>query len=104
MTAFTREQIPAEIQTIEQLTVWCGSILQRLNKQRTILEAEGEIPSLAVQFFQLAAADFTERAIYRVSVPLDANWQSNRDGAFWESVQQLSTADLPLDLIAQPNA
>lgn len=97
MTAFVTTDIPATIDTLEKLAVWCGTVLNNLNPDLTAIEAPGvsELVATAHPYAVTASGVFEWRMITRQSIKLNPNWQ--RTGKVWVHAQPLSTTSLPAD-------
>lgn len=98
MTAFTKAQIPPEVDTIEKLVVWSAMMLNQLYRTQTAIEGDGQ-PQRVAQFGPyFVTNDNTTRALLRVSVQLDNNYGSSGN-KLWEEVQDLGIADIPADFL-----
>ncbi|NET91616.1 MAG: hypothetical protein F6K45_26710 [Kamptonema sp. SIO1D9] len=77
-----RSQIPAEIDTVERLLVWCSSILTNKYPNAKVQEVQGEAPQLVSTCapFQIRKADIEwnydnhYRASGRFSFPIDSDF------------------------------
>ncbi len=90
MTAFSKNQLPDTINTVEKLAVWCGAVLFKINRTSTAVEGTGS-PNRVVQFGTFTIdANNTERVIMRHSLLL-ADGYNNDKNPIWENVQELAT-------------
>lgn len=87
MTTFDKSQIPASVNSVEKLIVWCGCILQELYPTTKITENIEEAPQLVAQVgaFDLPVPiddqwtyQVRNRAVLRMSIPLGATWKRNK--------------------------
>lgn len=103
MTLFRRELIPDEIQTLEQLMIWGGEILQNAYPDVTVVtnldENANEIKARAVEAskFYWTAPDPAEwRYSARFEIKLSANHQIY--GRIWEHALPIGNATIPLQM------
>lgn len=99
MTRFLTSEIPESIQTIEQLIIWCGEILQNLNPNLTCVETldqnGNEIKVRRIEankFYYTAPQVPTWRYLTRIEVDISSNHQVF--GRLWDHAIILS--DLPI--------
>ena len=95
MTALVKDDIPNQINTVEQLFAWAGLALGFINPTKAIVESAVENPERIVQSFQLRADDGSERLIIRASLKLDPDWRTNEFTGFWLNVNSFEDVDLP---------
>lgn len=99
MTTFVRAEIPAEIDTLEELVLWGQMTLYELYKGTTYREAEGSTidSGLAplVDFSIISTADQTQRAIVRTSIELNPSWTSDRTLPVWGFAEPMGNAIIP---------
>ena len=94
MVAFSKDDLPTNINSVEALTVWGLSVLANVHPTSANTERQGDPPTLNVTLapFDIRAADtdwnysVSQRAIGRVSVPLVADYQTRK---IWESILPL---------------
>jgi hypothetical protein len=96
MTAFTPSDIPAEINTVEKLEVWCANVLAYLNPDLTSIEATGsQTRTCSAGPFYVSASDpAVWRHISRVSVVVEREWQG-AGNQIWNYARELNTAPIP---------
>jgi hypothetical protein len=87
MTTFDKNQIPANINSVEKLVVWAACVLQELYPTMKITENIEEAPQLVAQVgaFDLPVPiddqwtyQVRNRAVLRLSIPLSATWKRNK--------------------------
>jgi hypothetical protein len=96
MTAFTASAIPASVNTIEELFVWCASILTEINPTIQIQATSGTVePVVQMETFRFASQDVDpQRAVVVGYIPLQPNWRGQ--GKIWSNgVKELSTNPIP---------
>lgn len=77
MTTFDKTtDLPASITTVEKLAFWVLQALYEMHKNDEYGEVVGEQTPI-ITFQQGLAADESERAIFRVSLPLAPTWSSS---------------------------
>lgn len=103
MTRFLPEQIPVGIQTIEQLIVWGGEILQNGYPDQTVIinldEDGNEVKARDVEAskFYWTAPDPAEwRYSARFEIKLSPNHQVY--GRIWDHAQPLGNFDIPAQM------
>lgn len=94
MTAFNKDQIPTNINTLERLALWTGLALARINPTLAALEAENASPEKVAQVLFFRAADNNLRCIVRLSIVVDPTYDV-QTRKFWENAQELSNVTLP---------
>lgn len=98
MTAFTKAQIPNEVNTIEKLVVWGAMMLNQLYRTQTAIEGDG-VPQRVAQFGPyFVPNDNTTRALLRVSVQVNNDYASSGN-KLWEEVQDLGISAIPDDFL-----
>jgi hypothetical protein len=97
MVALNRNDIPATINTIEALSVWCSAVLTNLHFQMEIQEGTGIVEKVAVsQTFPINSnGQYQWRHVGRQSLALSPDFQMR--GKIWEHAQVLSNASVPND-------
>ena len=94
MTTFAPANIPAQVNTIEELAVWTLGILYQLHKNTRYQESDSAplIPRVTAQ--DGLAANGEEIIIFRVSIPLSPTWRESTNKFFLEALE-LSNAAIP---------
>lgn len=97
MTAFTRTDIPATIDTVEKLAVWVDTLLNHLNPNETAIEATGVAERIcqSAPYFITATNPPVWKNIARTSIVLSPNFQ--KTGKLWEHAQAISTTAIPVE-------
>lgn len=97
MTAFAPTDIPSEINTVEKLEVWVGTLLANLNPDQTSVEATGSLTRTASSApFYITSSDPAKwRNISRCSIPLSKDWQGGGN-QIWNYAEELSVAAIPV--------
>lgn len=99
MTAFAAADIPAGIDTLEELVAWGQMTLYNLNSGAMYKEAEGSSidSGLAplIDFSIISTADGTQRAICRTSIELNSTWTADASMPLWNFAEAMSTAPIP---------
>jgi hypothetical protein len=103
MTAFTRTDIPASIDTVEKLAVWVADLLAYLNPKVTAIEGTKDADAVTVRvsqfspyFISAVADDYHWRSVARQSIRLNSNWQAGGT-KIWTHALELSTTSIPSD-------
>lgn len=91
----TREQIPSDISTVEQLLAWATLLLDEQARGMTIKEDAGIIPTPVSQVQIVTVADNSTRLIGRVSLALQDDWAVNRSVKIWRRMRELVTTSIP---------
>jgi len=92
MSAFSTADIPVSVTTLEELVLWaCGAFYQ-LHKNTRYQESDNAalIPIVTMQ--DGLAADKTERAIFRVSIPMNDGWRVSSNKFFLEGLEVANAA------------
>jgi hypothetical protein len=95
MTAFNKTtDLPATVDTVEKLASWALLLLYRLHKNDSYSETPdtGMVPLITLQ--QGLADDETERLIFRTSLQLNPDWQTNA-AKLWTQTQAFANATIP---------
>lgn len=95
MTAFDKTtDLPTTVTTLEKLVCWALLVLYKLHKNDTYTETDttGQTPLITLQ--QGLAADETERLIFRVSIPLNADWATSA-AKLWTQVEVIANSTIP---------
>jgi hypothetical protein len=96
MVAFSTADLPTSINTVEKLHVWASMVLNNVALQATIQEVPNLSQPVAVsQIFTYADAGTQKwRHVGRVSVELDATWQTGAAKP-WTYAQAVSATAIP---------
>ncbi|BAY85992.1 hypothetical protein NIES267_54980 [Calothrix parasitica NIES-267] len=99
MTAFTKEQIPAEIDTYEKAAAWIALVLNTVNPDLTTIEGPGT--AVASAQFGIFKIDQTSKTnlFSRLSMELEDDF-AYYDGPLWQRVKEFSTTAAPSELTA----
>jgi hypothetical protein len=97
LTAFTTNDLPPGIDTVEKLSAWCSSVLNYLYFDSTVVEnsGAGTRPAQSAPFEITAADPIQWRLISRQSLRLNKNWISS--GKIWNYVEPLGSSNIPTD-------
>jgi hypothetical protein len=99
MTAMAKSDIPASINTVEGLAIWCGMLLNHLYPNDTVRESPDRLERVSIEqnfpFSEDNGQSFKIRQIVRVSVELNKSYQMR--GKRWEHAQELGTLTIPTD-------
>lgn len=96
MTVFDKTtDLPATVNTLEKLVAWSLLCAYKLHKNDTYTETDttGQTPLITLQ--QGLAANETERLIFRVSVPLNADWATSA-AKLWTQVEVFANSAIPV--------
>ena len=93
MTAFTRTQIPTNVNTVEKLHAWSATLLDALNPVLTSVE-DINVSEKSVQLVTKPTPLSGPIFIARVAFPLVNNYASSTD-PFWTNVTELSVSTIP---------
>lgn len=96
MTAFTTGNIPSNVNTLEELLVWCASALAEVNPSATVQTSPSTIEqAVTAQTYRFANQTTNpERFVVVAYVPLAAAWRGQ--GKIWSNgVSEISTTALP---------
>jgi hypothetical protein len=96
MTAFSANDIPAEIDTVEKLEVWCSTLLSNLYPNLTAVESTGSAVRVVTSgpFFITASDPSTWRTISRASIALSNEWQGGGN-QIWAYAQPFGNLAIP---------
>lgn len=97
MVAFSVNDLPPTINTVEALSAWCTTVLNNLHFQMEIQEAPGVLEKVATSqpFPVVINSQYQWRYTGRVSLPLNPSYQMT--GKIWQHVGVLSNASIPND-------
>lgn len=99
MTTFAVSDIPPEIDTLEELSLWTSATLYEINKGVTYKEAPGSSidSGLAplVDFSIIQSNDGTQRAIVRTSFELNPSWVADNTLPLWNFAEPFSNTLIP---------
>jgi hypothetical protein len=94
MTAFSKDNLPASVNTIEKLAVWVGAASNQINKLVSANEGPGTAQKVAQFGIFNVEANNTSRVIMRHSLELEDSFAI--DGKpIWENVKELSVDPIP---------
>ena len=103
MTAFTRTDIPASVDTVEKLAVWVANLLTYINPKTTAVEGTKNADAVTVRisqfspyFISAVPDDSHWRIISRQSIRLNSDWQSGGT-KIWTHALTLSSMAIPTD-------
>lgn len=98
MTAFTTTDIPASVNTVEKLAVWCATVLNHLYPTVTAVEATGLAERVAQSGpYEITATDPPQwRNVARLSIPLNANWQRGAS-KIWANAEDIGSSSIPTE-------
>ncbi|MBD2609581.1 hypothetical protein H6G81_35105 [Scytonema hofmannii FACHB-248] len=94
MTAFTKSQLPDNIDTLEKLIAWAATACYQLNKTATAVEGAGVAQRVAQFGIFNVESNNTNRVILRQSLELEEDFAINGK-PIWEEVKELSQQPLP---------
>lgn len=96
MTSFTTANIPASVNTLEELAVWAVSALAEINPTATITTAPGAAETVisAYPFTFRNQPTLPERMVLVCYLPLVPGWRSVGK-LFSNGVSEISTTALP---------
>ena len=94
MTAFSKEDIPVSIDTLEKLSLWVGIALSKINPTQTAIEGSG--PEAKVAEFGIFNVPQTSktRVILRQSLEIEDDFVSEGK-KLWEQAVEFSSNSLP---------
>jgi hypothetical protein len=97
MVAFSRNDLPDSVNSVEKLIVWAETLLQNLCPEVTAIEVSGSVDRIAISqpWFIQAANPPTWRVISRSSIPVSSQWQ--RSGKLWVHAVDVSAASIPAE-------
>jgi len=106
MTAFTRADLPASIDTVEKLVVWGENLLAFLNPKITAVEGTSAADAVTLRicqfnpyFISAVPEDAHWRSVARTSIRLNSNWQSGGT-KIWTHAAEISTTVIPIEFKA----
>ena len=91
MTAFATADIPSDVNTVEELTMWCMAILELNSGNDTYPETIAGSEFL-VSIKKGRAYDGTLRRIARVSFELTSDYQTR---SMWTATEELKSGVIP---------
>ena len=96
MTAFTPADLPANINTVEEVAAWAASALAEINPTVQVATGPGQLePVATVQTFAYASQDTDpQRLICVLYLPLAPNWRS-AGKVYSGGVNEISGGALP---------
>ena len=94
MTTFIKDDIPAQITTLEQLHAWTGLALEDINSDLTVVEGSGAAVAVSdTGIFDVTQTKLT-RLICRTSLEINKGFTYSGK-KLWEEVKEFSTTALP---------
>lgn len=87
------------IATLEELHVYTGFLLNRVNPTLQVLETPTQV-QYACQFNIFQVADGTHRVLTRTSLAIDPDWTSDKTQKLWKFVNQLSDVQIPASFLS----
>jgi hypothetical protein len=93
---FTKEQLPSDIDTVEQVFVWASLLLDNQAGTIDVKEDDAAIPSPAVQVAIIRMADDTKRIIGRCALQLNPNYAQDNSVKLWKHVLPIVNTTTPV--------
>ena len=100
MTTLALAQIPSDINTVEQLALWCDLVLTAVNGQSASIEAPNTVPEPIAQYNVFTAPNDGLRILSRLNIPLDPAVAADRTKKFWRFAKEMSTGTVPASYTA----
>uniref|UniRef100_A0A832M257 Uncharacterized protein n=1 Tax=Oscillatoriales cyanobacterium SpSt-402 TaxID=2282168 RepID=A0A832M257_9CYAN len=96
MTAFVPSDIPASVNTVEELAIWSLTILNELFPNVTVTEAPGRSNRAAEcsPFYLDSATPPGWYTIGRLVVPMQSTWRQSANKP-WATINELGTTAIP---------
>ena len=94
MTTFIKDDIPAQITTLEQLHAWTGLALEEINPDLQVVEGSGAAVSVSDTGIFDVPQTKTTRLISRTSLELNKAFTYSGK-KLWEEIKELSSTALP---------
>lgn len=94
MTAFTPDDIPATVNTLEKLGLWVSLALAKINPSQTAVEGSGSPAKVAEFGIYNVPQNNTTRVISRQSYEIEDDFAYD-GGKLWEQVKVFSSDALP---------
>lgn len=88
-------QIPSDVNSVEQLFVWCALLLDNQAGLVQIKENDATAPTPAVEAAIVRVADDTKRFIGRASVQLNPNYAQDNSVKLWKHALPLVNTAIP---------
>lgn len=104
MTLFLKTQIPDEIQTVEQLSVWCSEILSNLYPNLTCVEQISAETGEDIKVRRIEANKFYYTAPevpawrYASRSFIDISSDHQRYGKIWQHARDFGDAAIPTEM------
>lgn len=92
----TKEQIPSDISTVEELFTWCVLLLDNQAGTIDVKEDDAAIPSPAIQAAILRMADDTKRFIGRCALQLNPNYAQDNSVKLWKHALPIVNTTVPV--------
>lgn len=87
------------IATVEQLHVYTGMLLNRMNSNLKVLETQdGSV--FAAEFNIFTIADGSQRVITRTSLKIDPTYNSDKTKKLWMFVEELTNTAIPAGFLS----
>jgi len=87
------------IATVEQLHVYTGMLLNRMNPNLRVLETQQD-SLFAAEFNIFTISDGTQRVITRTSLALDPTYNSDKTKKLWMFVNELTNTAIPAGFLS----
>lgn len=86
--------IPSQINTVEQLAAWCGTVLANVNPSATAIEGVGYTERIAQSGVFYVAADNKFRRLIRLSLEVSPDHEAGGQKP-WKFAQEISNTAIP---------
>jgi hypothetical protein len=97
MSPFSVANIPSNVNTVEELFIWCASILAELNPNVIVQTGVGAVePVVTAQSYRFPNQDTDpERFVIAAYIPLLPGWRGS--GKIWSSgIKEISQSAIPV--------
>lgn len=94
MTPLTKAQIPASINTVEELASWCTALLSQLYPEMTALEGDGASERVAQFGVYYVPNNNTNRMLSRLSLQVE-NTYLVTGAKIWDATMPLGDLTIP---------
>ncbi|MFM2430715.1 MAG: hypothetical protein RLZZ511_1928 [Cyanobacteriota bacterium] len=95
MTTFTKAELPSDINTVEQVALWCALVLNAVNGQKAVIEAVNTIPEPIAQYNIFQSPNDGLRTLTRLDLPLDPASASDRSKKLWRFANEMTIGAIP---------
>lgn len=99
MTTFSKDNLPASVDTLEKLSAWVGAAFHQINKTATANEGAGAAQKVAQFGIFNVDSNNTSRLILRHSLELDEKFAIDSK-PIWENVKETSFDAIPSAFLA----